>query len=127
MDVSDIRFPDQSFDIIYCSHVLEHVPDDQKAMAEFWRTLNNSGWAILLVPITAEQTYEDASIVKPADRLTAFGQADHVRKYGPDYVDRLRAAGFHVDIITVDDLANKTEAIEMGLTAHSGEIFYCRK
>ena len=63
MDIMDN--PDESFDVIYCSHVLEHVPDDRKAMREFPRVLKRGGWAILLVPINAGKTYEDASITEP--------------------------------------------------------------
>lgn len=127
MDVTDIQCEDQSFDVIYCSHVLEHVQNDRKSMREFYRVLKNNGWAILLVPITAEKTFEDPSIVEPQDRLKAFGQEDHVRRYGPDYVDRLREAGFKVEITAVDDLVNKRDAIRMGLTPASGEIYFCTK
>jgi predicted SAM-dependent methyltransferase len=127
MDVTDIQYGDQSFDVIYCSHVLEHVQDDRKAMKEFYRVLKKNGWAILLVPIVAEKTFEDPTIVDPQERLKAFGQEDHVRIYGPDYIDRLRQAGFKVEIIEVNDLVNKTDAIRMGLTEASGEIFICTK
>jgi SAM-dependent methyltransferase len=127
MDVTDIHFPDEHFDVVYCSHVLEHVPDDRRAMAEFYRVLKKDGWAILLVPISAEHTVEDTSIVEPADRRRVFGQEDHVRRYGPDYVDRLREAGFAVEVCQVADLVEREEAVRMGLTEASGEIFRCRK
>lgn len=127
MDITDIQYPDQSFDVIYCSHVLEHVPDDKQAMKEFYRVLKKNGWAILLVPITSEKTYEDPTIVDLKERLEAFGQADHVRRYGPDYVDRLREAGFIVEIIKVGDLVNSNQAERMGLTSASGEIYFCTK
>lgn len=126
MDITDIQYPQQSFDYIYCNHVLEHVVEDVKAMTEFHRVLKSDGWAILLVPITNEKTYEDASIVDPKERLKAFGQSDHVRKYGADYVDRLGEAGFTVDTIRVKDLVNDAQAIKMGLPAHL-KIFYCTK
>lgn len=89
--------------------------------------LKNNGWAILLVPITRKKTFEDPSIVEPIERLKAFGQADHVRRYGPDYVDRLREAGFSVDTTKVNDLVQSDEAVRMGLTTASGEIYYCTK
>ncbi len=127
MDITDIQYPDQSFDVIYCSHVLEHVPDDIKAMREFQRVLKSDGWAILQVPITSEKTIEDPDIADPAQRLALFGQEDHVRRYGPDYVDRLREAGFKVDVIETADLADAETATRMGLTAASGEIYFCRK
>ena len=99
MDITDIRHPDDTFDVIFCSHVLEHVPDDRKAMAEFCRTLKPDGWAILNVPITTEKTVEDPSITDPAERLRLFGQEDHVRRYGIDYRDRLEEAGFIVQCV----------------------------
>ncbi|MCI5120448.1 MAG: methyltransferase domain-containing protein [Candidatus Electrothrix sp. AUS4] len=128
MDICDIQYPENSFDAIYCSHVLEHVPDDKQAMREFFRVLNTNGWAILTVPITREKTFEDPSIVDPEERLKAFGQEDHVRCYGQDYVERLRDSGFYVEIITVDDLANSDELVRMGLKrGASGEIYFCTK
>ena len=127
MDVAEIKYGDESFDVIYCSHVLEHVEDDRRAMREFYRVLKKNGWAILLVPICGEKTFEDPSVVEPQERLRVFGQADHVRIYGPDYVDRLRGAGFKVKVTTVDDLFEKNDAIRMGLTPISGEIYYCTK
>ena len=127
MDITDIQYPDESFDVIYCSHVLEHVVDDRKAMSEFRRVLKSDGWAILLVPITVETTYEDPSIVDPAERLKHFGQDDHVRRYGKDYVERLRAAGFKVSVSNASDLCQEPEVLQMGLTPASGEIFFCTK
>ncbi len=127
MDITDIKYPDQSFDVIYCSHVLEHVKDDKKAISEFYRVLKNNGWAILLVPITREKTFEDPSITRPLDRLKAFGKDDHVRSYGLDYIDRLIEAGFNVKTIKVNDIVNEYEILKMRLTESSGEIYYCTK
>jgi SAM-dependent methyltransferase len=127
MDITDIQYADQSFDVIYCSHVLEHVPDDKQAMREFHRVLEHDGWAILLVPVTSEKTFEDPSIVDPRERLKAFGQEDHVRRYGPDYEERLRSAGFTVEITKAGDLASSSETVRMGLTPASGDIYYCTK
>lgn len=127
MDICDIQYPDNSFDVIYCSHVLEHVTDDKQAMRELCRVLNTNGWAILNVPITTEKTFEDPSIVDPKERLKIFGQEDHVRRYGQDYIERLRDSGFDVEIIKVDDLVNGDDAVQMGLTRASGEIYYCTK
>jgi SAM-dependent methyltransferase len=125
MDICNIQYPDASFDAIYCSHVLEHVPDDRRAMREFHRVLAPNGWAILQVPITAKATFEDPSVTDPADRLRIFGQADHVRRYGPDYVHRLREAGFDVK---VDDYVRHLPDIaqKYGLRLDH-DIFFCRK
>jgi SAM-dependent methyltransferase len=127
MDIMDIAFPSQTFDVIYCSHVLEHVADDGKAMRELHRFLKPDGWAILLVPILAEKTFEDPTIVDPEARLQAFGQSDHVRSYGPDYIDRLREAGCEVEVTRVEDLVTPSDARLMGLGPHSGEIYFCTK
>jgi SAM-dependent methyltransferase len=91
MDITDIRFPDDSFDAIICNHVLEHVVDDRKAMMELHRVLKPEGWAILQVPISLslDKTYEDFSITTATGREEAFGQHDHVRIYAADYAARL--------------------------------------
>jgi SAM-dependent methyltransferase len=127
MDITDIGYPDETFDVILCSHVLEHVPDDRKAMREFCRVLKKSGWAILLVPITVEKTIEDPTITDPKERLRLFGQEDHVRRYGADYVERLKAAGFKVDCIKPADFLSPEEIERMGITKGAGEIYFCRK
>lgn len=127
MDITDIQFPDSSFDFIYCSHVLEHVPDDRKAIREFRRVLTAKGIALLLVPITAKETFEDPSIEDPKERLRLFGQKDHVRRYGPDYVSRLKEEGFKVEEIRGEDFLTSTEIEQMGITPASGELYICRK
>lgn len=127
MDITDINYQEEYFDVIYCSHVLEHVEDDIKALGELHRVLNTKGWAIILVPVTSDKTFEDPSIVSPEDRLRVFGQEDHVRRYGPDFSDRLCDAGFNVEVFSVKDVVEKKKAIMMGLTEASGEIFFCTK
>ena len=88
MDI--MEYPDESFDVIYCSHVLEHVPDDCKAMRESPRVLKRGGWAILLVPINAGKTYEDASITEPAERLRVFGGTTCVTTGRTTWIDYAR-------------------------------------
>ena len=127
MDVTKIQFPDHCFDVVYCSHVLEHIPDDRRAMREFQRVLKPGGWAILLVPITSEHTFEDPTVVEPAQRLRLFGQEDHVRTYGPDYSQRLSAAGFDVAETNVGDLVSEADAKRLGIAHCAGVIHECRK
>ena len=128
MDITEIHHQDESFDIIYCSHVLEHVPNDRKAIAEFYRTLRRSGWAVLNVPITADETFEDPSVTDPEERLRSFGQDDHVRRYGPDYKDRLEEAGFCVTVYSPQDLLSSFEVELQGMgNGAAGEIYYCTK
>lgn len=125
-DITAIEQPDATFDVIYCSHVLEHVPDDRQALREFYRVLKPGGWAVILVPITADKTFEDPSITDPKERLRWFGQDDHVRRYGPDFVGRLQEAGFNVKVFGSSDVADRAEVGVMGLRS-DGDIFYCTK
>ncbi len=128
MDITDIPKPDNTFDIIFCSHVLEHVPDDRKAMSEFFRVLKPGGWAILNVPITAPETVEDPAVTDPKERERLYGQFDHVRRYGLDYKDRLAEAGFQVDCYFPKDIVAEDQVELYGIHTHgAGEIYCCRK
>ena len=100
MDITDIQYPDNHFGGIICNHVLEHIPDDRRAMGELFRVLQPGGWAILQVPMSRllPATLEDPSVTTDADRERVYGQCDHVRVYASDYVDRLSSAGFTVEI-----------------------------
>jgi SAM-dependent methyltransferase len=128
LDVTDIHFPDEKFDVIYCSHVLEHVVDDKKALEEFNRVLKSDGWAILLVPIKPDlkRTFEDPSVTDPEERRRLFGQEDHVRRYGPDFVERVQEANFFVEVIKPADFLSEKE-IELMRIAATDEIYYCTK
>ncbi|WP_299108130.1 class I SAM-dependent methyltransferase [uncultured Tenacibaculum sp.] len=100
-DICDLPFEDNSFDIVFCNHVLEHIPDDTKAMQELHRVLKTGGMGIFQIPqdLSRETTFEDDSITDPKERAEIFGQYDHVRVYGRDYFDKLRSIGFKVDEI----------------------------
>jgi len=100
MDVHDIPFEDNTFDVIFCNHTLEHVNNDMQALQELSRVLKPGGWGILQSPINIkrETTYEDASITSEKDREIHFGQNDHVREYGLDYPERIEQGGFEVDV-----------------------------
>jgi predicted SAM-dependent methyltransferase len=99
-DIQRLPFRNNSFDVILCLHVLEHVTDDIQAMKELYRTLTPSGWGIMQVPIdkTRNTTFEDRRIVSPEEREAAYGQDDHVRSYGLDYKNRLEKFGFSVRV-----------------------------
>lgn len=100
-DILDLPFKDNSFDVIICNHVLEHIEDDKKAMQELYRVLKPNGMGIFQIPqdLSLEKTYEDFSIISPVERTKHFGQYDHVRIYGRDYFDTLRNVGFEVQEI----------------------------
>jgi len=110
-DICDLPFENDHFDIIFCNHVLEHIVDDKKAMQELYRVLKKGGMAILQIPqdYSREVTYEDFSITSPEDRIKHFGQYDHVRVYGSDYFDRLRAVGFKVDEVNYSKKLSEKE------------------
>jgi SAM-dependent methyltransferase len=127
MDITSIPYPDDHFDVIFCSHVLEHVQDDERALRELSRVLNPDGWAILMVPIKADTTIEDPSVIDSEQRKQVFGQQDHVRIYGNDFVDRVRKNGFNVTIVHPADFLSAEEAQSMGITSFAGEIFFCTK
>jgi predicted SAM-dependent methyltransferase len=129
MDVTDIKFGTQTFDFLYCSHVLEHVVEDIKAMKEMFRVIKLGGFAIINVPldVNRRKTFEDINVTDPDERQKKFGQGDHVRIYGKDYVERLRKAGFDVCVLSPEDIADKKERVRMGITKLSGEIYLCRK
>ena len=98
-DILDLPFADESFDVVICNHVLEHIEDDRKAMSELYRVMKKGGWGILQVPMknSLEKTYEDFTITNPKERQKHFGQYDHVRWYGMDYFDRLKSVGFDAE------------------------------
>jgi SAM-dependent methyltransferase len=129
IDVTRLRFPDESFDAVVCNHVLEHIPDDRAAMRELRRVLRRTGWAILLVPdVESEDTIEDPSVTDPAEQLRLFGQEDHVRRYGFDYLDRLATAGFTPEAIDLRQQLSP-EAIARHRLEKFGaveRIFLCR-
>jgi SAM-dependent methyltransferase len=129
MDIHRIPFEENSFDVIMCNHVMEHVEKDIEAMREIYRVLKKSGWAIMQVPFMGkdlEKTYEDPKIRKPIEREKIFGQRDHVRIYGKDYPDRLRKAGFKV---TADDFARNLnkDVIKRYALPENEIIYFARK
>jgi SAM-dependent methyltransferase len=98
-DICNLPFEENTFDVVFCNHVLEHITDDTKAMQELYRVLKPSGMGIFQIPqdLSRETTFEDNSITDQKERANIFGQYDHVRVYGRDYFDKLRSIGFTVD------------------------------
>jgi SAM-dependent methyltransferase len=125
-DVTALPLDDDSMDVVLCIHVLEHVGRDRQAMAELYRVLAPGGWALVSVPLRLDQpTYEDLTVTEPADRLSLFGEEEHVRFYGLDLRDRLEAAGFSVQMDRADDLP-QDECLRFGLRRDE-HLFLCRK
>lgn len=126
MDVTNIDYASDTFDIIYCSHVLEHVPHPKRAVQEFQRVLRPNGWAAVAVPIHQRPTIGDPSVASPREREKLFGQHDHFWRFGPDFVDMLEEAGFVVEVVRAGDIASVDECRVMALSVN-GSIFHCRK
>lgn len=126
LDLGAMQFADGVFDLVYCSHVLEHVPDDRQAMREIRRVLSPAGRAVILVPVTASETAEDPALVDPVERERRFGQHDHVRRYGPDVIGRLSEAGLRVTRLTSEDVAPAGELARLGLDPGEA-VFVCER
>ena len=127
-DICDLPFEDNSFNVVFCNHVLEHIEDDAKAMSELYRVLKPGGFGIFQIPqeLDREITYEDFSITSPEERAKHFGQYDHVRVYGRDYFNKLRNAGFNVE--EVDYSATISEELINKYCLVKGEILpVCKK
>ncbi len=128
MDMADLLFRDDVFDCVIASHVLEHVADDHAAMQELRRVTKPSGFTLLMVPILGTpggRTLEDPSIVDPKERERLFGQRDHVRKYGPDFPDRAREAGFDVTAVSYPKQLGADTTRRHAL-APNEQLFVCR-
>ena len=121
-DICDLPFSDNSYDIVFCNHVLEHIPDDLKAMKELYRIMKPGGWGIFQIPqdLNRDVTFEDDTITDKKERAKIFGQYDHVRIYGRDYFDKLRSVGFKVDEIDYTSQLSEEEVNKYRLA--KGEI-----
>ncbi|MDV6169088.1 methyltransferase domain-containing protein [Flavobacterium sp. DG1-102-2] len=127
-DICNLPFEANAYDLILCNHVLEHIPDDTKAMQELYRVLKPGGMGIFQIPqdLNRDTTFEDNSITDPKERARIFGQYDHVRVYGRDYFDKLRSIGFRV---VEEDYTKKLtpEAVERFCLAKGEIIPVCYK
>ncbi|MEY8778873.1 class I SAM-dependent methyltransferase [Allomuricauda sp. XS_ASV26] len=121
-DICDLPFKDDTFDVILCNHVLEHIPNDTKAMQELFRVMKPRGWGIFQIPqdINRAKTFEDNTITDKKERARVFGQYDHVRIYGRDYFDKLRSVGFRVEEVDYTNTLSKEDVKKYRLA--KGEI-----
>ncbi len=128
IDVTNIPYADASFDWVICNHVLEHVPDDARALTELWRVLRPGGSAILQTPFALglEKSLEDPEIATDDKRIEFYGQEDHVRLYGRDLFDRIRAAGFHLTLIKHAECLPVIDARRYGVNPDE-PLFLCVK
>lgn len=127
VDMMDIPWGDKTFDVIYNSHVLEHVPDDIHGMSELYRVLKDDGVCITLAPVfKMENTLEKEEYNTPELRLKYYGQDDHLRKYGLDFKDRLESVGFKVDVINSSDILSDSDKKLYAINDFD-EIYLCTK
>lgn len=127
MDITNIPHIDNAFDIIFCSHVLEHVPDDRRAVREIMRVLRPGGWAVIMVPVRMNRlTDEDLTVTDPREREKRFGQHNHVRYYGRDITDRLKEAGFNVTVSKAPEIVNPNQFDRIGVIK-GVIVFFCEK
>ncbi|MCU0326877.1 MAG: methyltransferase domain-containing protein [Spirosomaceae bacterium] len=128
MDIHQIPFEANTFDVAFCNHVMEHVDDYIKAMSELHRVLKPGGWAIIQSPQdwTKEHTFEDPTITDPAERERVFWQNDHLRLFGQDYGRELEKGGFKV--IEDDFVLKMDKNLVKRYALPEGEIIYfCQK
>lgn len=123
LDVQSMPFGDDSFDVLFCNHILEHVGDDHKAMQELFRVLRSGGWGIVLSPVNYGRavTFEDSSVATADERRAAFGQPDHLRDYGRNFPDLLRSVGFRVEEV---DYSRKVSDTMRSRFSLGGDIIY---
>ena len=116
-DICALPFKNEEYDLIFCNHVLEHIPNDQKAMEELYRVLKKGGALIAQVPLdeSREITFEDDSITDKKERTRIFGQYDHVRIYGIDYYSRLEKTGFDVTAVQSISGLSQTDFVRFAL------------
>lgn len=127
MDITDLQLEDESFSLVWCSHVLEHIENDRKAMTELFRVSRTGGMTLVMVPIYGASTFEDPQVTTPADRLKHFKQEDHVRLYGLDITNRLADVGFEVEVLSVDGLSAEEVARYALEYPSTREIFICTR
>ncbi|MCC5929246.1 MAG: class I SAM-dependent methyltransferase [Cyclobacteriaceae bacterium] len=111
IDITDMGiYQECSFDFIICSHVLEHVIDDLRAMKELYRILKPGGMGIVMAPIllSLKEDYENPEIKSEDERWKHFAQGDHVRMYSKSgFINKLKVAGFKVNQYNIDTFGSE--------------------
>ena len=114
VDVRNICYPDKMFDYVIINHVLEHIPDEMKAMQEIRRVLKENGKCIFSMPICIdENTYESKRALTESERLLQYGQIDHVRLYGKDVKSCMEKYGYRITKYISDEILSDKEINDM--------------
>ena len=129
VDIQNIPFPDESWKLILCNHILEHVPDFILALKELKRVLSKDGFLVITVPIDRNfaTVYEDAGIVSAKDRIKHFGQADHLRIFGNDFDKILNDCGFLVEVVNGDMLPTQIGGVIGPVNYDDNRVYICRR
>lgn len=130
VDITKVPFKDNSFDLIICSHVLGHVPDEHKGLTELFRVLKPGGVAIIMTLIDKNRahTFEDPQLNTASERLINYGEPDLCRLHGMDFKNRIEKANFYVEIVDYSKELNKSEREKYSLGNGDRElIFLSRK
>lgn len=127
MDLTNLDLPDGCKTLVWCSHVLDDIADDQKALSEIFRVLTPGGMLVLQVTIGGDTTYEDATAVTRAERLEKFLWEDHVRLYGRDLQRRVEEQGFQCQILSATDLSSSDQTLYAVNSPHYREVFFCQR
>jgi SAM-dependent methyltransferase len=127
MDLTYLELYDGSKTLVWCSHVLEHIPDDRKALSEIHRVLEPGGVLVLQVPISGELTHENPSVSSDHGRLVEFLQEDHVRLYGLDLKERIERAGFECELLTSAHLSAEERTRHAVDARFYREVFFCHR
>lgn len=127
VDVTNIKYADNYFDIIICSHVLGHVPDEKKAISELRRVLNPNGIALIMTLIDKNNkaTFEDEEIISASDRAANYGEPDLCRLHGLDFKDRLAESGFKVEVIDYRKFIDSEMAHKLSVGDGNRELIFC--
>lgn len=127
MDLTNLDLADCSKTLVWCSHVLDDIPDDRKALSEIFRVLRPGGILVLQVTIGGDTTYEDPSVVTRAERLEKFLWEDHVRLYGRDLLRRVEEQGFKCQILSATDLSSSDQTLYSVNSPLYREVFFCQR
>lgn len=129
IDIQNIDMSDQCMDVIFCNHVLEHVSDYKGALKELYRILKPKGILEVSVPILPKyiEPFEDPSVTDPIARKELFGQYDHLRIFGTNFVNDLKNAGFNIETLSGEDFDNNIRPVIGPADYDINTIYICQK
>lgn len=117
LDIQTTGLQSESFNLIICFHVLEHIPDDIAAMKELYRLLKSQGSCLIQVPFRDGEMLEDPSVEDPTERLRLFGQEDHLRWYNLQSLkSRLSDVGFECEELSAAEIISDSDLQKLNIS-----------